>query len=178
MGLDAVEFVLSVEDAFGIAIPDVDAEQLTTPRILADYIERRVPQGSSAVCRSQRAFYLLRAGVVQAHRVPRDRIRPETIWGDLLPRRRFGKAWRHMQTVVGIGEWPLQSFLGFHPARGRTVRSTAEYLAVRAPAALKHRSEGWARSEIEAVITDLMAEDLGITEFGWDDRFVEELRVD
>jgi hypothetical protein len=173
-----VEFVLSVEDAFGIAIPNADAEHLTTPRILADYVERRLPQGSGAVCRTQRAFYLLRSGVVQAHRVPRDRIRPETTWGDLLPRRHFGKAWRHMKAVVGTSEWPLQSFLGFHPARGRTVRSTAEYLAVRAPAALKHRYEGWTRSEIEAVITGLMSEDLGIAEFRWDDRFVEELRVD
>jgi hypothetical protein len=178
MGLDAVEFVMAVEDAFGISIPSHEAEQLATPRALAEYVEHRLPSGSSAACHTQRAFYKLRSGIVQAHRIPRGNICPDTSWQDILPSRSFGKAWRHMQKVTGMGDWPRASFLGFRTPAARTVGGTATYLATRAPAALKHAGEGWTRAEIDQVIVRLMAHELGITAFSWNDRFAEELRVD
>ena len=178
MGLDTVEFLLAVEDAFGISIPNSEAEQLTTPRVLAEYIEHRLPAGSSTACHTQRAFYKLRTGIVQAHRIPRGSIRRETSWRDILPGRSFGNAWRHMQKVAGSGDWPRASFLGFRNPAARTVGDTATYLATRAPAGLKYSGEGWTRAEIDQVITRLIADELGITTFSRDDRFVEELRLD
>ena len=41
MGLDSVEFVMALEEAFGIYIPDVDAVGLATPRTVIDYLEKR-----------------------------------------------------------------------------------------------------------------------------------------
>jgi len=44
MGLEFVEFIMSVEEAFGIEISDVVSETLTTPRSLIEYIYTAVPQ--------------------------------------------------------------------------------------------------------------------------------------
>ncbi len=41
MGLDMVEFVMGVEEAFGIFILDADAEHIRTPGQLVDYVEAR-----------------------------------------------------------------------------------------------------------------------------------------
>ena len=40
MGLDSVELVLSYEEEFNIRIPDKDAEQMLTPKLVADGIEK------------------------------------------------------------------------------------------------------------------------------------------
>ncbi len=40
--LDAVELNLALEDAFGIAIPDEDLEQMKTVGSIVDYLEARV----------------------------------------------------------------------------------------------------------------------------------------
>jgi hypothetical protein len=44
MGLEAVEFFLEVEKAFGLSIPDRDANSLTTGRELVRYLCRRLPE--------------------------------------------------------------------------------------------------------------------------------------
>ena len=38
--LDVVELIMSLEDAFGIAIPDEDAAQLYTVRRIVEYLEK------------------------------------------------------------------------------------------------------------------------------------------
>jgi hypothetical protein len=44
MGLEAVEFFVDVETAFGLSIPDRDAKSLTTGRELVSYLCRRMPE--------------------------------------------------------------------------------------------------------------------------------------
>ncbi len=41
MGLDSVELVMAFEEAFGIRIPDADAQQMLTPRAVIDFVESR-----------------------------------------------------------------------------------------------------------------------------------------
>jgi hypothetical protein len=43
MGLDLVEFVMSIEEAFQIRFPDEDMLAITTPRRLIDYLTARLP---------------------------------------------------------------------------------------------------------------------------------------
>ncbi len=38
MGLDTVEFVMAVEDAFQLKIPDAKAQKMLTPRQVVDYV--------------------------------------------------------------------------------------------------------------------------------------------
>jgi len=44
MGLEVVEFVIDVEKAFGLSIPDHDFGALKTPRELVIYLCRRIPE--------------------------------------------------------------------------------------------------------------------------------------
>jgi hypothetical protein len=43
MGMDAIEFVLRLEDAFGVTIPDRDAAELETAGQWHTYLVARVP---------------------------------------------------------------------------------------------------------------------------------------
>jgi hypothetical protein len=43
MGLEGIEIVLTVEETFGIAIPDADASRIQTPAELIAFIEHHVP---------------------------------------------------------------------------------------------------------------------------------------
>jgi hypothetical protein len=44
MGLEVVEFILDLEEALGISIPDRDAESWGTGRGLVSYVSRRMPE--------------------------------------------------------------------------------------------------------------------------------------
>ena len=44
MGLEVVEFVIDVEKALGLAIPDGDTKDLKTPREFVAYLCRRLPE--------------------------------------------------------------------------------------------------------------------------------------
>ena len=179
MGLDAVEFVLALEEAVGISITDEEASAMLTPRHVVDYLADRLPAGETHACFSQRAFFRLRSAMVDAYRIPRRGITPSTPWDDILPDRGAlrGGTWRHLQTVVGAPDWPHRSFLGYRLAHARTVGDTAEYLATRTPHLFKRDAEGWSRRELEGVVTTLIANELGVTEFDWDDSFVKDLGV-
>ncbi|HLL70584.1 MAG TPA: phosphopantetheine-binding protein [Pyrinomonadaceae bacterium] len=41
MGLDLVELVMAFEEKFGVSIPDAEANELTTPREVTDYLMRK-----------------------------------------------------------------------------------------------------------------------------------------
>ena len=51
MGLDSVELLIRFENAFGIAIPDEVAAELTTPRKVTDYIFTQVNRGNQSASR-------------------------------------------------------------------------------------------------------------------------------
>jgi acyl carrier protein len=42
MGLDTVELIIAFENEFGLSIPDADAERLTTPRQVTEYVWGRI----------------------------------------------------------------------------------------------------------------------------------------
>ena len=44
--LDTVELVMALEDAYGIEIPDEDAEKMTTVGLAIDYIEEKIKKSS------------------------------------------------------------------------------------------------------------------------------------
>lgn len=179
MGLDTVEFLFAVEDAFGVSIPNEAAERMATPGNVVDYLESHLPASAGrAACHSQRAFYRLRSAVMTTHGVPRRQVRRDTAWAEILPQQTFGSAWRDLHAAVGARYWPRRHVFGFRVAAAQTVGATATYLAQRTPHSLKAPSQGWTRSEIERVVRQLMWEELGIGSFFWNDRFAQELRVD
>jgi|LQYC01.1.fsa_nt_gi Acyl carrier protein len=178
MGLDLLEFVLAVEDAFGLAIPDEVAETLTTPGLLVDYLESRLAPSPNPPCLHQRAFHRLRRAGMKVLDRPRSAFALETPWETLLHRGRHSREWNLLHRTSGLNPWPrLKPFLSIGPTR-QTVGDTMSWLASNAAAALLAPDQGWSRQLIEETVARLIAQELGIREFRWTDRFVRDLRVD
>lgn len=87
MGLDGVELVMAVEDAFSISINDADAAKLLTPRLLTDYVLSKVTTTSATVCLTQRAFNLLRRSLLRHGGWKRSEITPDTRLPVLFPKK-------------------------------------------------------------------------------------------
>jgi hypothetical protein len=176
VGLDLLEFTLAVEDAFGLFIPNEDIETLTTPGIVIEYLAGRLAPNASPACLTQRAFYVLRSTAMTVLQAPRETIRPDSPWHTLLDPKHTNRQWELLAAAVGAKPWPrLPRFFG---KEGATVGATAEFLATRAPHALKRATEGWSRAEITSIIGVLMKDELGVEQYAPTDRFVQDLHCD
>ena len=167
MGLDIVEFVMAVEETFDIRIPDRDAEQIRTPRMLIEYIAVRVPPSPTGRwgCGTQRAFYAIRRALGKRHD-----LRP----GDVLPR----EAWAYIGTGLKYRRWA-----GLDGMWGRlglvsvpvNAGAGARELVARAPHTFRDPGEGWAGGDVEATVRDLVREYLPSNGLDLDERFVEDM---
>ena len=175
MGLDLLEFTIAIEDAFGIFIPDADAEGLSTPGVLIEYLTSRLCRGDSPSCLEQRAFYRLRKAGMQVLAQPREAFRPTTPWIEILHPKHHSRQWALIGQATALSPWPrLKQPLSWG-APTQTVGDTVKYLATTAPQSLMLPNEGWSRQSIEAVVRRLMGIELGITEFQMSDRFIQDL---
>jgi hypothetical protein len=177
VGLDLVEFVMAVEEAFQIAIPDEDAQRIRTPGELVTYIIGRVAGEDSSGCLEQRAFYKLRRAAMQVFAQPRTAIKTTTRWVEILPGRQTRHNWNLLHRASGTSHWPRLTLWGTVPEAVATLGGTARYLAEHGPATLKRPEEGWTRRQAEDAVKRLMREHLSITDFRWDQDFVKDLRV-
>ena len=187
MGLDSVEFVISVEDAFGIEIADGDAARMRTPRDVIDHLAGRLPAAAapdpvSPRCLTQRAFYRLRAAVSTRARVPRSAVTPGTRLRDLVPERGRKDAWKTLQADLGAARWPPYSEPGLlsraFAHRPTDLGGVAQYLADFQPRLLRGWETPWTWPEIAAAIDRLMDAELGIRDYTLDSWFTRDLGVD
>lgn len=105
MGLDTVELVLAFEEEFEISIPDQDAETLTTPGQVADYVLSRLQDNPDGPCPSQVRFYRLRAILMQAFGLPRKAIRPQTPLREILPGN-IRQQWAQLRQIDATTRFP------------------------------------------------------------------------
>jgi hypothetical protein len=107
MGLELVEFFISVEKRFEISMPDREASSLTTPRKLIDYLVGRLCTGpADRQCRTQQAFYRVRQTLISSIGAPREAIRTRTPLAALLPVETRRQEWSRLHTTLGVIEWP------------------------------------------------------------------------
>jgi acyl carrier protein len=183
MGLDMVEFVLSVEEAFDLRIPDDVAGFLTTPRQVIDYLHGQLPQSTERTCVSQRAFYALRREVCERVGTPEARLRPTTPLADILPPAGDrGRTWAGVGNALDVRNWP-RAGPGRWPRslggpRVQTLGEAARYASVRMGFRLKRPGEGWTWEEVAAVVDRLMREELPIDDYSLDDEFIKDLGLD
>ncbi len=105
MGLDTVELVLAFEDEFGIAIRDEDAEKMTTPGDVANYVVSHVPLDSNGPCPSQIRFHRLRSILVNVLGIPRAHLRPESSLCEIIkPDTRHN--WNRIRNAIGTKRFP------------------------------------------------------------------------
>lgn len=86
MGLDAVELVMAVEDAFDVRIEDDEAVKMQTPRDVIDFVWRKVRHADATVCLTQRSFNLLRATLMRHVPLKRRDIKPAALLSELIPK--------------------------------------------------------------------------------------------
>ena len=115
MGLDLIELIMNVEDAFETEIPDEDAQHLNTPRKLANYIISHLNNKGNKVsttCVTQLKFYALRFVLMREFRIARRNIRPDTSFEQLFQDQPM-KQWLQLNKSLGdIINLEYQSFIG------------------------------------------------------------------
>jgi acyl carrier protein len=91
MGLDSVEIVVNVENAFGITISNYEAEKITTVGDIHNIVWRNIQGRQSMRCRSQQLFYKLRYTLINKYQVPREAIELDASLNNIFPKknRRF-----------------------------------------------------------------------------------------
>ena len=106
MGLDAVEIVMEVEEAFDISLEDAEVEKITTPRDLINVVMSKVAQSDTSGCLTQRAFNRLRAALLDQLPLKRRDIAPKTRMADLVPRANRKTLLECLATELGTPPMP------------------------------------------------------------------------
>lgn len=173
-----VEFVMDVEEAFCVRIPDEDAEWVLTPRELIDYIHRRLRPGEPGRCLTQRAFYAVRAAIAEESGHTWTAIRPTTRLKDVLARAGVDEVWAAVGARFGEDTWKRLWRRGWF-RRGLTVPPTvgdaARTVATRAPLSVKRAGDGWGWHEVAGVVLRLLDHHFAIRNCSLDDSFVKDL---
>ncbi|HTI97561.1 MAG TPA: hypothetical protein VL527_01560 [Dongiaceae bacterium] len=97
---------MKVEEAFGVSIEDSDAERMTTPRDIIEFVMRKVGNAGPAQCQTQRAFYRVRVGLIRYGGFQRREIRSEVATAKLFPLTRRQELLDKILVEVGIAERP------------------------------------------------------------------------
>ena len=105
MGLDGVELLLDVEQAFGISISDEDAMRTRTVGDLYELIVRSMDVDSPQqrqVCLTSATFYRIRRALRAVMEIKRSQIRPEVLTDSILPRRRRHLLWLELEEQLRL----------------------------------------------------------------------------
>jgi acyl carrier protein len=78
VGLDSVELVMKVEESYGLAIPDDDAENLTTVEKLRDYVVSALKKKGRTDLDPQTIFYELRTIICRQLALKPEQVRLES----------------------------------------------------------------------------------------------------
>ena len=183
MGLDIVEFVISIEEALQVPIPDKDAELIETPGNLIDYLMARLPKSTlPACCLSQRAFNRLRQILSRRLHISRKNLRLDTDLLAFLPETNRKKIWRSIGDEIGVAKyWPnIATWLDwFGLSRRPIISNLTSILVARIPRSLMLKEEYWSRPQVAEVVHALMWENFGVRREDYTDnsRFVDDLGI-
>jgi acyl carrier protein len=102
MGLDSVEILVNVENAFGITISNYEAEKIATVGDIHNVVWRNIQGRQSMRCRSQQLFYKLRYILVNKFKVPRDAIGLDASLNDIFPKTNRRLKYRKLQKELQL----------------------------------------------------------------------------
>jgi acyl carrier protein len=113
MGLDSVELVMSVENKFGIRIPDADCEKIYTVQDFSDTVFKMISIHPTDKCLTQIIFYRIRKAFKNLELTKVD-IKPDTKISDLLTQTELKANWNRLETEIGL-KLPKLVALDFNP---------------------------------------------------------------
>jgi len=106
MGLDSVELLLRFEEAFGVELNDEEVTNATTPRMVADLVFSKLTAANERLCRSQRAFYIIRRTLMQTFGLPRRLIVPDMPLREHVLEAQEKQMWEQVGSVLSARDWP------------------------------------------------------------------------
>ena len=101
MGLDSIELIVSVENRFGISIPDTECEKIATVQQMADSVFEKIKLKPNKKCLSQIVFYRIRKAFEQFGNEKLN-ITPSTKMSDLLSQTDLKKDWTRLGIKIGL----------------------------------------------------------------------------
>ncbi|WP_378172566.1 phosphopantetheine-binding protein [Aquimarina sp. SS2-1] len=113
MGLDSVELVMSVEDKFGIRIPDAECERIYTIQDFADKVFEMISINPTDKCLTQIVFYRIRRALISLTSIEK-KIRPDMKISELFTQTELKEKWSQLKTELGL-ELPELVALDFNP---------------------------------------------------------------
>ncbi len=113
MGLDSVELVMSIEDKFGIRIPDAECEQICTVQDFADKVFDMISVTPTDKCLTQIIFYRVRQ-VFQNLDLAHVEIKPNSKISNLLNQSKLKTNWNKLEAEIGL-KLPKLVALDFNP---------------------------------------------------------------
>jgi len=102
MGLDIVEIVLEVEDAFGIKLPETALPAMEGPRAMKALILAELRQRDAHPCPNAWVFYRLRRAMMDALGIDRKQVRPDAELAGFFPPRYRWRRWQKVARQSGL----------------------------------------------------------------------------
>jgi len=106
MGLDSVELVMEMEEAFGVELKDDEVVKTVTPRMVGDVIFSKLQATDERICQTQRAFHIIRRAFRQLFVLQRKSMTPDMEFRKLIPRPKEKEIWPQIQSAVAARSWP------------------------------------------------------------------------
>lgn len=106
MGLDGIELVLALEEAFGVELEAEEVVHAVTPRLVGDLIFSKLQATDQTVCQSQRAFYVLRKAFMGQFGLQRAAVTPDMSFRELIPPEKEEDAWNDLKRSARARSWP------------------------------------------------------------------------
>jgi hypothetical protein len=128
VGLDVVEFVMEMEEHFGIVITDDQAWRMTTVGDLYAFLLAQDCRKASLPCPTSQAYYRLRRSLIGNLGIERSRVRPSAQLRDLVPGEGDAAIWHRLSDFLT----PLEAPKPATPPRRPTVRALLIGLAAAA----------------------------------------------
>lgn len=120
MGLDIVELVMTIEEEFGIDIPDAECENIATIEQMVDAVYKRVQTKPNKKCLSQVVFYRLRRALEDFGN-DKQHITPNTKMSELLSETNLKNDWMLLKTEIELNIPDLVD-LGYNKTLNKEVR--------------------------------------------------------
>ncbi|MBO9199338.1 MULTISPECIES: acyl carrier protein [Niastella] len=107
MGLDSVEILVNVENAFGITISNYEAEKIATVGDIHNVVWRTLQGRQSMRCRTQQLFYKLRYTLATKFNIPKDVIELDASLNDIFPITNRRSLYRKLEKEMQVKLPPL-----------------------------------------------------------------------
>jgi len=107
MGLDSVEILVNVENAFGITISNYEAEKIATVGDIHNLVWRTLQGRQSMRCKTQQLFYKLRYTLATKFNVPKDAIEPDASLNEIFPTTNRRSLYRKLEKEMQVQLPPL-----------------------------------------------------------------------